>query len=138
MGEFSVNGTNPPNVGEPNGTSGVRLANGRLKDEYHAPIPPDTFTPRPGDQILDIGIIGAGIAGLAAAAALVQSGHNVDVGQCRCQEHGTKSANVGRFMKDRGLPTKSVPRSMCVQMHAECYPSSSSILNVRSLHQWKR
>ncbi|KAJ9615479.1 hypothetical protein H2200_001554 [Cladophialophora chaetospira] len=59
--------------------SAERLSNGRLKDEYYKPIPPDIFAPKPGDQILDIGIVGAGIAGLAAAIALVQSGHNVEV-----------------------------------------------------------
>ena len=67
--------------------SGNVLSNGRLKDEYYAPIPPDHFAPKPGDQILDIGIIGAGIAGLAAASALVQSGHNVDVGHIQIMEH---------------------------------------------------
>lgn len=44
-----------------------------------ATVPPGYFAPGPGDQILNIGIVGAGIAGLAAAIALVQSGHNVEV-----------------------------------------------------------
>ena len=55
------------------------LSNGRLKDEYYKPVPPDFFAPKTGDQILNIGVVGAGIAGLAAAIALVQSGHNVEV-----------------------------------------------------------
>jgi 3-hydroxyisobutyrate dehydrogenase-like beta-hydroxyacid dehydrogenase len=38
------------------------------------------FTPRPGDRRLEIGIIGAGIAGLGAAIALGQAGHDVEVG----------------------------------------------------------
>ncbi|KAI1616999.1 2-polyprenyl-6-methoxyphenol hydroxylase [Exophiala viscosa] len=58
---------------------GERLSNGRLKSEYYEPIPPDHFLPKPGDQILDIGIIGSGIAGLAAAIGLIQSGHNVEL-----------------------------------------------------------
>jgi hypothetical protein len=34
----------------------------------------------PGDRCLEIGIVGAGIAGLGAAIALRQAGHNVEVG----------------------------------------------------------
>lgn len=56
-----------------------RLPNGRLKSEYYAPISPDRFAPKEGDQILEIGIIGAGIAGLTAAIALAHAGHNVDI-----------------------------------------------------------
>lgn len=56
-----------------------RLSNGRLRSEYYEPILPDHFAPKPGDEILNIGIVGAGIAGLTAASALLQSGHHVEV-----------------------------------------------------------
>ena len=56
-----------------------RLPNGRLRDEYYRPYPPNNFAPKPGHQKLDIAVIGAGIAGLLTAVALVQSGHNVEV-----------------------------------------------------------
>ena len=78
MGDTYVNGTTLLENGKKVDHS-ARLSNGRLKDDYLKPVPPDEFAPRPGDQVLDIGIIGAGIAGLAAAIALVQSGHNVEV-----------------------------------------------------------
>ncbi|KAK4934616.1 hypothetical protein LTR10_024166 [Elasticomyces elasticus] len=81
MTNDSINATSRTEKAAPNGSSAtsIRLSNGRLRDEYYEPISPDHFAPKSGDQILDIGIIGAGIAGLAAAAALVQSGHNVDL-----------------------------------------------------------
>jgi len=37
------------------------------------------------DVRLNIGIVGAGIAGLAAAATLTRAGHNVDVGADQSQ-----------------------------------------------------
>jgi predicted NAD/FAD-dependent oxidoreductase len=37
------------------------------------------LTPSPEEVRLDVGIIGAGIAGLGAAIALAQAGHNVEV-----------------------------------------------------------
>ncbi|KAK5050468.1 hypothetical protein LTR84_003749 [Exophiala bonariae] len=55
------------------------LRNGRYAGEYYKPFPPNHFAPKPGQQSLDIAIIGAGIAGLNAAVALVQSGHNVEL-----------------------------------------------------------
>ncbi|RVX74932.1 hypothetical protein B0A52_01209 [Exophiala mesophila] len=55
------------------------LPNGRSREQYYKPFPPNHFAPKPGDQKLDIAIIGAGIAGLLTAVALVQSGHNVEV-----------------------------------------------------------
>lgn len=70
-------GENPP----PNSGAATRLSNGRLKDEYYGHIPPDFFAPKSGDKVLNVGIVGAGIAGLAAAIALVQMGHNVEVRQ---------------------------------------------------------
>ena len=63
-----------------NGTSRL-LRNGRYADEYYEPISPNYFAPKPGHQALNIGIIGAGIAGLNAAVALLQSGHNVEESQ---------------------------------------------------------
>lgn len=60
-----------------NGTS-RELRNGRHADEYYKPFPPNYFAPKANHQVLDIGIVGAGIAGLTAAVALVQSGHNVE------------------------------------------------------------
>ena len=39
-------------------------------------------TPGPGERRLDVGIIGAGIAGLGAAIALGQAGHHVEVSTC--------------------------------------------------------
>ena len=81
MGHNSINGTFSMEKAEISNSSTTKLSNGRLKDEYYKPVPSDNFTPRPGDQMLNVGIIGAGIAGLAAASALVQSGHNVEVGQ---------------------------------------------------------
>ena len=79
MGDHSINGTSLTEKAATSNSSTTKLSNGRLKDEYYKPVPPDNFAPRPGDQILNIGIVGAGIAGLAAASALVQSGHNVEV-----------------------------------------------------------
>jgi monoamine oxidase len=38
------------------------------------------LTPSPEEKRLEVGIIGAGIAGLGAAIALGQAGHNVEVG----------------------------------------------------------
>jgi NADPH-dependent glutamate synthase beta subunit-like oxidoreductase len=38
------------------------------------------LTPRAEDRCLEIGVIGAGIAGLGAAIAMCQAGHNVEVG----------------------------------------------------------
>lgn len=68
----------------PNANGASRqLPNGESVDEYYKPFPPNYFAPKPGNQALDIGIIGAGIAGLTAAVALVQSGHNVEAGQQR-------------------------------------------------------
>lgn len=58
-----------------------QLQNGHYADEYYKAFPPNYFAPKPGHQALEIGIVGAGIAGLAAAVALVQSGHNVEAGQ---------------------------------------------------------
>lgn len=55
------------------------LPNGRVYGEYYKPFPPNNFAPSPGSKKLDIAIIGAGIAGLSAAVALLQSGHNVEV-----------------------------------------------------------
>jgi len=37
------------------------------------------LTPSPEEKRLEVGIIGAGIAGLGAAIALAQAGHNVEV-----------------------------------------------------------
>ena len=56
-----------------------KLANNRFRDEYYRPFPPDFFAPKPGNQRFEVAIIGAGIAGLTAAIALLQSGHNVEV-----------------------------------------------------------
>ena len=47
--------------------------------EYFQDVPPNSFAPGADHKTLDIAIIGAGIAGLAAAIALGQSGHNVEV-----------------------------------------------------------
>ena len=63
----------------PNVDSVGRLPNGRLRDEYYKPYPSNHFAPKSSHQKLDIAIIGAGIAGLITAVALVQSGHNVEV-----------------------------------------------------------
>ena len=55
------------------------LPNGRTAGEYYEPFPPNHFAPKAGHQKLDIAIIGAGVAGLISAVALLQSGHNVEV-----------------------------------------------------------
>lgn len=73
--EVLLEGVKPPT------TSTSWLTNGLSMDKYLAPIASDHFVPRTGDQVLDIGIIGAGIAGLSAAIALTQSGHNVKVSE---------------------------------------------------------
>lgn len=46
---------------------------------FAGPIPADAFRPGPDDKSLEVGIIGAGIAGLGAAVALRYSGHKVEV-----------------------------------------------------------
>ncbi len=81
MGEYSNNAMPHTEQTIPSSPRTIRLSNGRLKDEYYRPLPADYFAPKHGDQILEIGIVGAGIAGLTAASALVQSGHNVEVRQ---------------------------------------------------------
>ena len=52
---------------------------GRTDPEYFRDLPQHIFTPKENDKALEIGIIGAGIAGLAAAAGLCRSGHRVEV-----------------------------------------------------------
>ncbi|KAH8803320.1 putative salicylate hydroxylase [Xylogone sp. PMI_703] len=47
--------------------------------EYYTDVDPHIFEPSPTDMILNIAIVGAGIAGLAAATALVRSGHHVEI-----------------------------------------------------------
>ena len=79
MSDNSTDGTIITETAEAGSSSPTKLSHGRLKDEYYKPVPPGNFAPRPGDKVLEIGIVGAGIAGLAAASALVQSGHNVEV-----------------------------------------------------------
>lgn len=84
---------------------GERLSSGRLKSEYYEPIPPEHFLPKPGDQILDIGIIGSGIAGLAAAIGLIQSGHNVEVSP-GYESQDAISADNASSMKGPGSQTR--------------------------------
>jgi NADPH-dependent 2,4-dienoyl-CoA reductase/sulfur reductase-like enzyme len=48
--------------------------------DYFKDVPAHVFEPEATDKPLDIAIIGAGIAGLAAAAGLSRCGHNVEVG----------------------------------------------------------
>ncbi|KAL1962936.1 hypothetical protein VTN77DRAFT_9032 [Rasamsonia byssochlamydoides] len=46
----------------------------------HGFLPPkNAFAPGPSDDSLDVGIVGAGIAGLSAAIALSRSGHRVEI-----------------------------------------------------------
>lgn len=109
MTNNSVNATSGAEKAAPNGSSatGIRLSNGRLRDEYYEPLSPDHFAPKSGDQILDIGIIGAGIAGLAAAAALVQSGHNVDVSpDNRIKPLSVAFSYSFRYTRDRNSQTR--------------------------------
>ena len=87
-----------------------RLSNGRLREEYYAPIAPDRFAAKPGDQTLEIGIIGAGIAGLTAASALVQSGHRVEV-RFVTEYFRDDSLNVIADLRDRSCDNRS---SKCV------------------------
>ena len=68
-----------PDISRQGDSESPRLANGRFRDEYYKPFPPDYFAPKDGSQKLDVAIIGAGIAGLTAAIALLQSGHHVQV-----------------------------------------------------------
>ena len=83
--------------GAPSESFSTVLSNGRSKNEYYAPIPADRFAPKTGDRILQIGIIGAGIAGLSAAIALTQSGHNVEVSEIQ--------TNLVCFARDELTPT---------------------------------
>ncbi|KAI9688857.1 MAG: hypothetical protein M1822_001214 [Bathelium mastoideum] len=46
---------------------------------FAGPIPKDAFKPTKSDHSLEVGIIGAGIAGLGAAVALRSSGHKVEI-----------------------------------------------------------
>jgi 2-polyprenyl-6-methoxyphenol hydroxylase-like FAD-dependent oxidoreductase len=52
-----------------------------MDPEYLEDPPAGIFAPVEMDKALDIAIVGAGIAGLAAAAGLLRSGHRVEV--CR-------------------------------------------------------
>ncbi len=52
--------------------------NETMADDYFKDVPAHIFEPVGSDKILEIAIIGAGIAGLAAAAGLLQSGHDVE------------------------------------------------------------
>lgn len=96
--------------GAPNGVTGHprvlsrRLINGRLADEYYQPLPPNSLAPCSGSEKLEVAIIGAGIAGLSAAIALTQSGHNVEVRteQLRME----KVADERSFMRNRSSATR--------------------------------
>ncbi|KAL3423894.1 salicylate hydroxylase [Phlyctema vagabunda] len=50
-----------------------------MDTKYLKDPPARIFTATPEDKTLEIGIIGAGIAGLAAAAGLLRSGHQVEI-----------------------------------------------------------
>lgn len=54
----------------------------KMVSEVNAGSPPIDLTPNPGEGRLEIGIIGAGIAGLGAAIALGQAGHDVEASTC--------------------------------------------------------
>jgi len=72
------------------------------------------YEPSPDDKILDIAVIGAGIAGLAAAAGLCRSGHRVQVSAGKtlgCRQNSRLIPKY-RSSSDRAFPTKSVQRSM--------------------------
>jgi len=53
---------------------------GQTDPQYLKDPPQHIYEPKPEDKVLDIAVIGAGIAGLAAAAGLCRSGHRVQVG----------------------------------------------------------
>ena len=81
-----------------------RLINGRMADKYYEPFPSNFFAPISRHARLEITIIGAGIAGLSAAVALTQSGHNVEV--LRYQLRIENVAYESSYMRDRGSPTR--------------------------------
>ena len=47
--------------------------------KYSGPIREGAFAPRPDDISLEVGVVGAGIAGLAAAIGLRKAGHEVEI-----------------------------------------------------------
>jgi 2-polyprenyl-6-methoxyphenol hydroxylase-like FAD-dependent oxidoreductase len=51
--------------------------------------------------VLDIIVVGAGIAGLAAAISLSRAGHNVTVGNLRFPRENGMLSLVFRFSRDR-------------------------------------
>jgi monoamine oxidase len=69
---------------------------------------PFDLTPSADDRCLEIGVIGAGIAGLGAAIALGQAGHNVEVGteasccfevaSSRCRGRVSSACNADLFL----------------------------------------
>ncbi|KAI9691331.1 MAG: hypothetical protein M1820_009752 [Bogoriella megaspora] len=71
------------------------------ENAYAGPIQADAFVPGPDDQRLKIGIIGAGIAGLAAAVALRHSGHKVESEFMRANDLETIIANETKGFPER-------------------------------------
>lgn len=105
---------------------------------------PVDLIPGPGERRLDVGIIGAGIAGLGAAVALGQAGHNVEVSTCRLycaagsrQWHSLHTALqrvlrdfLHRFSNALVSQMKLVPPSIAVPMRPGCFDNTGSTLDV--------
>lgn len=103
------------------------------KAEYYRRLPPNSFAPKEGHQPLDVAVVGAGIAGLMAAIALSQSGHNVEVSLMNLRTFRTRSIFTipdYRFLKDPSLPTRLAPQSTCVPTPLVSLNTMNLTLNV--------
>ena len=92
----------------------------------------------PENTSLRVGVIGAGLAGLAAAIGLGRAGHQVEVFPAATIQHLAISEQIRRYSKSRLSQARLGPRSMSVRMRREFYQDGVLILSKRNLMLQKR